>query len=378
MSNHDASTRYWGDWFWKRAGGKTDFPADIGYAAMCALEVYVEEVSDLTTVTAASRLKGVGIRVPDGVSERRIHGCLTVGRRGAVILVERNDDEAQKRFTIAHECAHFILEVRTNQERATCRLGQDFSGVLHGLREATPIERIDAQLHNVSSDALAHFIDRTATGGYGCGRIYEAECLADDLAVEILAPRAELIESLSSFGSMGFSESLTAARRIAERRFGLPEDDCRVARQPRRMAAERRPIHRRTLRILGGQPQNPAAPPHFPATMGIEPQMTIENNLAADPDEVFPREGETGADTFASLFGESLSSLLDPDSWTPGADLANTYARLEREVRLAVDRERRVSDTIRKKLFPRIEARALAGSESGVYVSDARPNKQRA
>ena len=95
--------------------------------------------------------------------------------------------------------------------------------------------------------------------------------------------------------------------------------------------------------------------------------MTTEDNLAAGLDEVFPREGETGADTFASLFGESISSLLNPDSWTPGADLANTYARLEREVRLSVDRERRVADTIREKLFPRIEAIALAGPESGVY-----------
>lgn len=223
MSNHDDSTRYWADWFWKRAGGRSGLPADIAYAAMCALEVYVEEVEDLTTVTAASRMQGAGIRVPDGVSGRRVHGCLVVGRRGAAILVEKNDDAAQKRFTIAHECAHFIFEVKTNQERATCRLGHDFSGVLHGLREAASIERINAQLHNVRSDALVHFMDRTAAGGYGCGRIHEAECLADDLAVEILAPRAELIESLYSFGPMGFSESLRAARRIAERRFGLPE-----------------------------------------------------------------------------------------------------------------------------------------------------------
>jgi len=223
MSEHGVSTRYWADWFWKRAGGMPNFPTDIAYAAMCALEVYVEEVVDLTTVTATSRMQGDGIRVPDGVRERRVHGCLAVGRRGGTILVEKNDDAAQKRFTIAHECAHYILEVRTNQERAAIRLGHDFSGVLHGLREATPIERIDARLNNVRSGALVHFMDRTATGGYGCGAIHEAECLADDLAVEILAPRAELIESLSSFGPMGFSESLRAARRIAERRFGLPE-----------------------------------------------------------------------------------------------------------------------------------------------------------
>lgn len=70
---------------------------------------------------------------------------------------------------------------------------------------------------------------------------------------------------------------------------------------------------------------------------------------------------------FASLFGESLDSLLDAESWTPGADLANTYTRLEREVRLSVDRARRVTSTIRENLLPRIEVSALAGPESGVY-----------
>ena len=95
--------------------------------------------------------------------------------------------------------------------------------------------------------------------------------------------------------------------------------------------------------------------------------MTTENNPGAPlPD--LPRKGaRTRADTFASLFGESLDSLLDADSWTPGADLANTYTRQEREVRLSVDRARRVTSTIRENLLPRIEVSALAGPESGVY-----------
>ena len=76
---------------------------------------------------------------------------------------------------------------------------------------------------------------------------------------------------------------------------------------------------------------------------------------------------KAGADTFSRLFGESLDSLLNPVSWTPGADLANTYARMEREVSLAVNRERRVANTVRDELFPRIRDVALAGPESGVY-----------
>lgn len=224
MSECEVSTGYWADWFRKLIDGRAEFPVDMRYAPMCALDVYVEEVASLTTGKAASRLERLGIRTPDGIDERAIHGCLIVGRSGAGVLVEENEGEAQKRFTIAHECAHFILGVRRHQERAASRMGQDFTDVLHGLRGATPDERIDAWLRGVRSDALVHFMDRTPTGGYGCARTGDAECLADDLAVEILAPRSELIRNLHSFGRMGFSESLIAARGIAERRFGLPAE----------------------------------------------------------------------------------------------------------------------------------------------------------
>lgn len=224
MGEHSVSTRYWADWFWKRAGGRSDFPIDIGYAAMCALEVYVEEVADLTTDAAVYRSGHFNTHSPENIGERRIHGCLIVGRSGAAILVEKNDDEAQKRFTIAHEAAHFIVEVRRLQERAACKLGHDFTDVLHGLREASPTERIDVWLHNVRTDAFVHFMDRTPSGEYGCVRTKDAERLADDLAVEILAPRSALIESLSSFGRMDFSESLLTVRHVAERRFGLPTE----------------------------------------------------------------------------------------------------------------------------------------------------------
>ena len=74
-----------------------------------------------------------------------------------------------------------------------------------------------------------------------------------------------------------------------------------------------------------------------------------------------------GADDFSRLFGEDPNSLLDPASWAPGVDLANTYARMEYETRLAVERERGVANTIRDELFPRIADRALAGPASGVY-----------
>ena len=218
----DVAAQHWADWFWKRAGRRSEYPVNIGYAAMSALEVYVEEVAGLTTHAAVFHVRRAGISCAISHDESRLHGCVVVGRRGAVILVEKNDDEAQKRFTIAHEVAHYILEVRRHRERAADRMGRDFSDVLYGSREATPTERIDAWLSDVRSDKILHLMDRAPGGGYGCARTMDAECVADELALEILAPRSDVKEALSSLGRMGFAESLSAARRIAERRYGLP------------------------------------------------------------------------------------------------------------------------------------------------------------
>ena len=219
----DVDMEYWASWFWRRAGGRSTHPVDIGYAATCALEVGIRSVAGLTMFTAVDHLRRVGVRCPESVSERKLHGCIAVGPRGATILVEMHDADAQRRFTIAHEVSHYILEVRRHHRRAARRMGRDYVGILYGSREATPTERVDAWLKNVLFSPFAHFIDRTPGGGYGCGQTLEAECVADRLAIEILAPRAELRRAVRANRRLPLSAMINEARRIAEQRFGLPD-----------------------------------------------------------------------------------------------------------------------------------------------------------
>ena len=101
-------------------------------------------------------------------------------------------------------------------------MGSDYIGILYGSREAAPTERIDAWLSNIPSKRLMHFMDRTPDGGYGCGRSLEAECSADRLALEILAPRAKMIRAVLGYRNLPFRDLVDTSRRIAEQRFGLP------------------------------------------------------------------------------------------------------------------------------------------------------------
>lgn len=213
---------YWANWFWKRAGGRPLPPVDIGYAATCALAIGIRPITGLTTSTAVGHLESIGIECAGDVNEHELHGCIAVGPRGAMILVEMRDDEAQRRFTIAHEVSHYILEVHRHHKRAAQRMGRDYVDILYGSREAAPTERIDAWLNNVRSSAITHFMDRDPSGRYGCGETLEAECVADRLALETLAPRAEMVRVASDCGKMPFRDLVDATRRIAEQRFGLP------------------------------------------------------------------------------------------------------------------------------------------------------------
>ena len=93
-------------------------------------------------------------------------------------------------------------------------------------------------------------------------------------------------------------------------------------------------------------------------TRNVTTEHTAPGNLGEAP---------VDSDEFSRAFGESLERILDPESWTAAADLSNTYARLEQEVRVSVDQERRLRSTLRETLLPRVEAAGLAGPNSGVY-----------
>ena len=94
--------------------------------------------------------------------------------------------------------------------------------------------------------------------------------------------------------------------------------------------------------------------------------MTTRNS-PTERDSVDRLGGSHIASSFIREFGDSLDGILDPESWTAGADLSNTYARLEQEVRASVEQERRIRNTLRERLLPRIKAAGLAGPNSGVY-----------
>ena len=78
-------------------------------------------------------------------------------------------------------------------------------------------------------------------------------------------------------------------------------------------------------------------------------------------------EAALSANEFEAAHGERLSQALDLGTWTPGADLAAMYARLENEIAEAVRKETEYQKLIRTKVFPLLRKREGAPPGAGVY-----------
>jgi len=80
-----------------------------------------------------------------------------------------------------------------------------------------------------------------------------------------------------------------------------------------------------------------------------------------------PSSAPVTADEYEEAHGEKLTQTLDLDTWRPGSDLDQVYARLEREVAEAVHQEGDYQQRVRDRIFPLLRTRPGAPRGAGVY-----------
>lgn len=178
--------------FWEGAGGRSSFgsPADVARAAARALPVAVRTLPGLRTADVAALLGRIGSTPWHDASPRPLRGCIVADAGAALILVDGDDPEDERRMTVAHEVAHLIVHYLRPRARAERAFGPQILSVMDRLRQPTDGERFSAVLRAVPIEPFRHAMER---GPSIQGRDVRAfEDAADDLAVEILAPWVEL------------------------------------------------------------------------------------------------------------------------------------------------------------------------------------------
>lgn len=207
--------------FWALAGGRSAIPADIEAAISWALPLDIHAIDRLSVRGVEEWARRRGFPCAFAGRDRRLRGCLVACRGEGVIIVDGTDPPVERRFTLAHEAAHFLLEYQDVRERAIAALGREIVAVLDGDRPPTRDERVDAVLAGMTLGVHTHLMER-GPGGDACVRVAEAECDADRLALEMLAPEAEAAVLVATCVGPRYTVRAAGAAVVLAARFGLP------------------------------------------------------------------------------------------------------------------------------------------------------------
>lgn len=205
--------------FWTRAGGAGPFPQDLRRAALRAAPLSVKVLSDLSIRSVSAWLGDQGISSLAGDRERALCACLFARGGCGFIFLDGADDQAEQRFSLAHELAHYLRHYYEARHRAVAKFGREILDVFDGKRTPTRAERLHALLRNVRVGEHVHLLARDNRRRIASSAIASAELDADLLGCELLAPAQVVLERTRR-------RTLCASRLEAELQlaatFGLP------------------------------------------------------------------------------------------------------------------------------------------------------------
>ena len=203
-------------------GAGVEFPRNLLKEVSLGLPLAVTSLPGLSTQRIRDWLADREIHHPVSERNRLLHGCLVAQSGHGFVFVDADDDECERRFSLAHEVAHFVLDHLLPRIRALQCLGERIRPVLDGERLPTHEEMFSAVLERVRLGLRVHLMSRDGRGGVCSWEVEDSEQRADQLAFELLAPAELAVVALRDrdrpTGLLGEEEG---TERIA-RDFGLP------------------------------------------------------------------------------------------------------------------------------------------------------------
>lgn len=212
--------------FWEALPyGPEPFPRDLIGSASLALPLAIRELPCLSLTDVHKWLSARGIADPIEEPDRRLRGCLLAYNGHGFVLVDGSDSDDERRFTVAHELAHFLLDYQQPRRRAIEALGEEIIPVLDSVRLPTRIERLHAILSAVPIGLHVNLMERTSMGGYTSRSTVAAEDQADRLALELLAPAVHawaIMSGLPEAKGGSYLAQLKSCVEALRHEYGLP------------------------------------------------------------------------------------------------------------------------------------------------------------
>lgn len=210
--------------FWSQAGITEPFPRFLERAVAWALPLTVVKLPRLGLLELRNWLEQRNIFFTLEIPNRRLRACLIARVGYGFIFLDGSDADDERRFSLAHELAHFLLDYLDPRAKVLELLGDAGYEILDGQRAPTAEERLRGVLHGVQLNSYLHLMERTSKGLVERFQVLEAEDRADRLALELLAPKETVLARLAENGVDWRSASVpTLVLETLRQGFGLPE-----------------------------------------------------------------------------------------------------------------------------------------------------------
>jgi hypothetical protein len=211
--------------FWAGAPESARRRGDVEAAIAWSAPLAVVVLPNLDARRVRGWLAERGAWPGDGDRDRPLRGLLLAARGAGIVFLDGTLPPAERRFTVAHEVGHFLLDYLEPRERVL-REAPSLLEVVDGRRPPTRADRAHALLARVPIGLHAHLLDRDPQGG-AAPDVEAAEDAASQFALEVLAPwPAALDAAREVVGDRRAPHGELLAEvtaRLAER-FSLPAD----------------------------------------------------------------------------------------------------------------------------------------------------------
>jgi hypothetical protein len=210
--------------FWKRAGGNNIFPCDIMKAVSRALPLDIVSLSELSLQKVQCWLNQKKVIIDLDINDRLLHGFILISKGTGFIFLNGTDSEKERRYTIAHEAGHYLLDYERPRKDAIAKLGKGIVEVLDGLRDATTEEQIDGVLASVSLKPYTHLLEKVGDGSFSNMDILNSENDADALALELLSPSSIVIRDTNpNKDKLSFFDFKNLCYHILRNKYLIPD-----------------------------------------------------------------------------------------------------------------------------------------------------------
>lgn len=185
INNPEAIANY----FWTLVGQAESFPRRLEGSIAMALPVTIVSLPSLTVARIEGWLRKRQVQCPINVSDRMLSACVIAQGGHGVIFVDGSDSTDERRFSIAHDAGHFLADYWLPRIAALQRHGESIKPVLDGFRPPTTEERIRGLLVGLPLPAFSSIMERDDDGLADSQHAVLREDVADQVALELLAPR---------------------------------------------------------------------------------------------------------------------------------------------------------------------------------------------